>query len=196
VNFKNCIACVWVALLVAGPAIAADAPEVAACVNVADVKSKSRPYFVGKTLMTNLLTLEAQGEAKFHPTYAPPSSQCTFERFDAGTVPVTAIYSPYEKGEATLHWKFVAGGDEPREIFVIYDGMASFMADKEVFFVVEERKANISYYAMFRDQPAYAVLKPIITGILDGSAAPLATVRWPPGNKEPEINEYDTKRLK
>ena len=167
-----------------------------ACSGVADAKSKSRQFFEGKILMTNLLSLEAQGEARFHPTFAPPSSECIFEKFDAAGTPVEAIYSPHEKGEHTLHWRFKAGGAEPREIVVIYDGMASFVAKKDVFFVVEERKPNIHYYAMFRDQPTYAVLKPIVTGILDGSAKPLASVNWPPGAKEPEINAYDAKRLK
>lgn len=169
-----------------------------ACVGVADAKSKSRPYFKGQTLMTNLLALEAQGEAKFHPTYAPPASECLFEKFEVAAVPVEAIYSPFEKGEYTLHWRFTADGAEPREVLVLYDGMASFMAKKDisVFFVVEERKGNISYYAMYRDQPTYALLKPLVSGILDGSAQPLATVNWPKGEKEPVINAYDTKRLK
>jgi hypothetical protein len=192
-NRITCSAGLLIALLCAS---VASAVELAACAGVVDVKSKSRQYFEGKTLMTNLLALEAQGEAKFHPTFAAPSSQCLFEKFDVGATPVQAVYTPHEKGEATLNWRFVAAGAEPREIFVIYDGMASFMADKEVFFVVQEHRTNISYYAMYRDQPTYAVLKPLVIGILDGSAVPLATVRWPPGEKEPEISEYDTKRLK
>lgn len=70
------------------------------------------------------------------------------------------------------------------------------MANKEVFVVVEERNGSISYYAMFRDQPTLAALKPLVTSILDGSAQPLARVRWPPGAKEPVIDAYDSKRLK
>ena len=50
--------------------------------------------------------------------------------------------------------------------------------------------------AMFRDQPTYVALKPVVSGILDGSAQPLATVRWPAGAKEPVIDAYDSKRLK
>jgi hypothetical protein len=49
---------------------------------------------------------------------------------------------------------------------------------------------------MFRDQPTLAALKPLVTSILDGSAQPLARVRWPPGAKEPVIDAYDSKRLK
>ena len=182
-----------VVMLAGGLAQGAD--SVAACAGVTDARSKSRPLFDGKTLMVSLSSLEAQGEAKFHPTFAPPSSQCLFDKFDAGVSPV-AIYSPFEKGEHTLHWRFTTTTPEPREIVVIYDAMASFIARKDVFFVVEERKGSISYYAMFRDQPTYAALKPVVTGILDGSAQPLATVRWPAGAKEPVIDAYDSKRLK
>ena len=183
-----------VALLAGGLAQGADA--VAPCSGVTDAKSKARQLFDGKTLMVSLSSLEAQGEAKFHPTFAPPSSQCVYEKFDAGTSPVEAIYSPFEKGEHTLHWRFTTVTPEPREIVVIYDGMASFIAKKDVSFVVEERKGSISYYAMFRDQPTYVALKPVVSGILDGSAQPLATVRWPAGAKEPVIDAYDSKRLK
>jgi hypothetical protein len=79
---------------------------------------------------------------------------------------------------------------------VIYDGMASLMAKRPVFFLVEERAGSISYYAMFRDQPTFVALKPLVTSILDGSAKPLATVRWPAGAKEPAMDAYDTSRLK
>lgn len=179
-------------VLVGSPAAWSDSP----CSGVIDARSKSRQFFDGKILMTNLLSLEAQGEAKFHPTFAPPASECIFEKFDAAGMPVESIYTPHEKGEHTLHWRFTAAGAEPREIVVIYDGMASFVAKKDVFFVVEERKPNIHYYAMFRDQPTYTVLKPLVMSILDGSAKPLASVNWPPGAKEPVIDAYDSKRLK
>ncbi len=173
-----------------------DASPKAACAGVTDAKSKSRLSFDGKTLMTNLLALEAQGESGFHPTFNPPASECSFEKFDAAGTSVEAVYAPFEKGEHTLHWRFRTTGAEPREVLVIYDGMASLIAEKEVFFVVEERKGSIHYYAMFREQPTYVVLKPIVTGVLDGSAQPLATVRWPPGEKEAVIEAYDSKRLK
>ena len=70
------------------------------------------------------------------------------------------------------------------------------MAEKDVYYVVEERQGRISFYAMFRDQPTYAALKPIAVSIIDGSAKPLALVHWPPGEKESVIDTFDTKRLK
>ena len=177
---------------------ASETNELTACTGVAEVKSKSRPLFSGETLMISLLTLEKQGEADFHPTYAPPAGACLLEKFDVAATPVNAIYVPFEKGQQTLHYRFAAhGGDEAREVLVVYDGLASLTYGKgEVFLVVEERKGAISYYAMFRDQPTYAALKPIATSIIDGSAKPLAVVRWPSGAKEPVIDVYDAKRLK
>lgn len=185
----------WSVILVTGATGALAAPPLP-CAGVTDVKSKSRQSFESGTLMTSLLALQAQGEAKFHPTFAPPAQQCLFASFDVAGKVVEAIHSPFEVGENTLHWRFTTGGAEPRAVFVIYEGMASLMAKKPTFFVVEERAGAVSYYAMFREQPTYAALKPLVTGIFEGSAQPLAAVRWPAGAKEPVIDAYDTKRLK
>jgi hypothetical protein len=148
--------------------------------------------------MTSLLVLQSQGEANFTPKYTRPAGECVLERFDVANVPVVALYSPFEKGEATLHYRFRAGpGPDAREVLVIYDGIAGALARKgQVFKVVEDRGGTISYYGLFRDPPTYAALKPLVTAILDGSAAPLATVRWPKGAKEPVMDAYDTKRVK
>ena len=187
-----------VAILASGQTWSADASAgIADCTGVTDAKSKSRPYFKGEVLMTALLLLQAKGEADFHLKPAPPASQCVFEKFEVAGAAVEGIVSPFEKSSGTtLHWRFHVGGADERDILVTYDATASAMADKEMFFVAEERKGSISYYAMFRDQPTYAVLKPLITSILDGSAPPLATVCWPAGAKEPVIDAYDAKRLK
>jgi hypothetical protein len=187
-----------IAGLLAGQAWGADsAASVPDCAGITDVKSKSRPLLEQKALMPVLLMLEGKGEAHFHPEYAPPASQCVFEKFEVAGAAVQAIYSPLEKDpQPTLHWRFQLSGAEARELLVFYDGAAAFMAKKDVFYVVEERKGVISYYAMFRDQPTYAALKPIAVSIFDGSAQPLAAVRWPPGEKEPVIDAFDSKRLK
>jgi hypothetical protein len=188
--------CLVTILCLAGPALAAgEAPD---CGALLELKSKSRQTFEGHVLMTSLMVLQNQGEADFTPKYSKPASECVRERFDVANIPVAALYSPFEKGDATLHYRFRAGtGPEAREVLVIYDGLAALVAKKgEVFKVVEDRAGTISYYALFRDQPTYAALKPLVTGILDGSAKPLATVRWPKGAKEPVIDAYDAKRLK
>jgi len=184
------------ACALAAPAWSAGTP-IADCVGVTDAKSKSRLLFEGKTLMSVLLMLEAKGEAGFHPAYAQPASKCIYENFEAAGLPVQAIYAPFDKGAApTLHWAFIVSGPETRELLVLYDGTASLLAKKDVFYLVEDRDGSISWYAMFRDQPTYAALNPIVISILDGSAKPLATVHWPPGEKEPVIDAYDTSRIK
>ena len=176
---------------------AAAADAIADCSGVSDIKSKSKTLHESSTLMVPLLALEKQGEANFTPAYSPPASQCVLERFDVSGTPVTAVYSPFAKGDQTLHFRFLAGlGDEAREILVVYDALASIMSKKTVFLVVENRQGNIAYYEMYREQPSYAALKALITTILDGSAQPLAQVHWPPGAKEPVIDKFDSKRLK
>jgi len=187
-----------VVVIVAGWAQCANAADgIADCPDSTDVSSKSRPYWKGDTLMAALLILQGKGEAKFHLEDAAPKNECVFEKFEVAGVAVEAIRSPYKKSAESIRtWRFRAEGAEPRDVLVLYDGTASMMANKEVFFVAEERKGGISYYAMFRDQPTFAVLKPMVMSILDGGASPLATVRWPPGAIEPVIDAYDTKRLK
>jgi hypothetical protein len=189
---------VLVACSIATEAAASEADTTVACAGVPNIKSKSRQLYDGGTLMVSLLLLEKQGEAEFRPKYAVPAATCLLEKFDVAGTTVSTIYAPFEKGEQTLHYRFAAlSGDEAREILVVYDALASLTSKKgEIFLVVENRKGNISYYAMFREQPLYASLKPIVVAIIDGSAQPLATVRWPSGAKEPVIDAYDTKRLK
>jgi hypothetical protein len=184
-------------ILAAGQTWGAEPAGISDCADVKDVESKSRPYWKGETMMTNLLILQGKGEAKFHLSLVPPASECVFGKFDVAGVKVEGIRSPLEKSpETTRLWRFRTDGAEPREVLVVCDGTVSVTADKEVFFVAEERKGSISYYAMFRDQPTFAALKPLVTSIIDGSAAPLATVRWPAGAVEPLIDAYDMKRLK
>ena len=178
--------------------LAANAAEPADCVDMAEPKGESRLYFDGTALMTNLMGLQAQGEADFRPKFAAPSSECVRERFDSAGYAVTALQSPFEKGPLTLHYRFVAvSSAETREVIVVYDGMASLMAKKGlIFMMIENRAGKISHYAMLRGQPTYAPLRALVVGILDNSMRPLATVRWPAGEKEPVIDAYDTKRLK
>jgi len=198
VNNNPKISAWLLASLFAGHVWAAEtAAPVADCSGITDVKSRSRLLLESKVMMPILLMLEGKGEAAFHPAYLPPASQCVFEKFEVAGSTVQAIYAPLKKDPApTLHWRFLVSGAEPREILVLYDGTAAAMAEKDVYYVVEERQGNISWYAMFRDQPAYAALKPLAVSIIDGSAKPLALVRWPAGEKEPVIDTYDMKRLK
>jgi len=194
---KKVAAWLFAGLLAAHAWSAEPVATVADCEGITDVKSRSRQLFESKVLMPILLILEAKGEVRFHLTYARPARQCVFDKFDVAGSAVQAIYAPLEKAsDPTLHWRFLVSGAEPREILVLYDGTAAAMAEKDVFYVAEERQRKISFYAMFRDQPTYAALKPIAVSIVDGSAKPLALVRWPQGEKESVIETYDSKRLK
>jgi hypothetical protein len=187
------LTCIALALFAAG-AHAADAP--ADCSDKTDIKSKSRTSNKLQTLMVSLLTLEKQGEADFKPAYAAPTSECTWEHFAAGGTNVTAIHAATVTDQQSLAWRFDTDGAESREIIVMFDLNASLVAEKPTYFVIENRKGDISYYEMYREPPAYSALKPLVSGILDGSAKPFATVRWPKGAKEPEIDAVDMKRLK
>lgn len=168
----------------------------ATCAGSHEIKSKSRTFMDGGALMTHLLVLQGQGEAKFHVAPAAPAKQCLAEEFELGGYEVSAIHAPFEKGTLTRNWLFVANGATPREIQVVYDGTTSLATKKEVFLVVEERDGKIAHYAMFRDPPTLAALKPVIAGILDGTAQPLSVVRWPAGAVEPVMDTFDSKRLK
>ncbi len=181
-----------------GATRAGDAPAaVPACNNVTDINSKSRLYLKGETLMAHLLILQGRGEEKFHLAYATPTGECVFESLDLAGAPLEIHYVPLQKSaDNTLQWRFLTRGAEPREILVLYDGTTSVFAGKEIFLVAEERQGSIAFYAMFRDPPSNAALKPLVAGILDGSAKPLAKVRWPAGDKEPVIDAYDSQRLK
>lgn len=192
---KEILICVAAVLAFSTRSMAAEA--FADCSGATSIKSKSRSLNEMSTLMITLLTLEKQGEANFTPNYPTPPSQCALERFTAAGVPVTTVYSPLEKGDGlALLYRFVVEGTEAREIIVVFDALASIVAKKTVFLVIEKRKGDISFYEMYRDQPTYAVLKPLVTSIVDGSAKALATVHWPPGAKEPVIDAIDSKRLK
>lgn len=162
------------------------------CVGVTDIASKSRQSFQMKVLMPHLLVLQGQGEAKFHPTVDPPRSQCAFETFTVGDATVDALYTPRDEyAVAALVWQFDARGPDPRTIHVLHDATTAAVVRKDVFFVVEERRGQISHYAVYVEQPAYAALKPLVTGILDGSARPLTVVHWPPGAPEPVLDAPD-----
>ncbi|HTU68658.1 MAG TPA: hypothetical protein VMF52_22150 [Steroidobacteraceae bacterium] len=180
--------------LLSADVLAADLP--ADCPAAADAKSKSRTLNQMSTLMVSLLTLQGQGESNFKPAYAPPAGACVRERFAAGGVTVTAIQSAVDEGKSSLKYRFTTDGAEAREVLVLYDATTSVATGKSVYFVIETRNGNISYYEMYRDPPAYDVVKTLVTGILDGSSKALATVRWPPGAKEPVIDAMDSKRLK
>jgi hypothetical protein len=142
--------------------------------------------------------LESQGEAKFHLAFAPPSSECQVESFGDATSKVIAIASPLEKGPSTILYRFlVERPGSKNEVLVLYSGTAALVAGKgEVIHVSEERNGVVSWYAMYREAPAYPLVRKLVEEIVDGRAKPLMAVRWPAGAKEGEVLTFDSKRLK
>ena len=174
------------------------AGDLEVCPTGVDLKGTSRPLFKATALMAVVTELEGQGESNFRPAFDPPKSQCRLDEFTVGTTRVSTVYSPWEKGLHTLHYRFVTDdGVSPRELLVIYDGVTGFTFNiGQFFYIVETRGGETSYYAMFGEKPGHTAVKEIVTDVLSGKAEPLASVRWPTGAKEPEITKYDSKRLK
>jgi len=172
-------------------------PTIAPCAGPMNTEGKSRQRFDATPLMIVANELETQGESKFHLQYSPPASECQVEAFDVAGNKIAAIASPFEKGPSTVLYRFLVGRPAGKsEVLVLYNGTAALIAKKgEVIHVSEERDGVISWYAMFRDVPAYPVVKELVGQIVSGAAKPLMAVRWPAGAKEGEIVAYD-KRLK
>src|SRR4030095_8982282 len=118
---------VLIAVLGASDAWCAEPAAIADCTGVTEAKSKSRQVYDLQTFMYTAVSLEGRGEEKFHAQHVAPPSECVFGRFDVGTSPVAAIYSPVVEDVQTTHWRFHVSGAEPRDIIVFYDGNASLM---------------------------------------------------------------------
>ena len=168
------------------------------CTEAPPAKAKAKERFDLVTFMTVARILESQGESNFQLKYSNPSSHCIVETFSVEGTSVSAGYSPWEKGPSTLVYRFsVSRPSGNSEILVLYSGMASLTAgDGLVFHVSEERQGIISWYAMFRDEPAFADVKALVEKIVRGDAKPLLAVTWPKGAKEGEIVALDGQRLK
>lgn len=187
-------------ILIAAPlsATAEEAVAMAACTSGPSLSGEARERFDAEALIAVAGFLEGQGEANFHLEYSRPASECLVESFTVADTRVDAIYSPFEKGDSTLIYRFkVHRPAEESEILVIYSGLASLVVeDGYVVHVSEERQGVISWYAVYRDDPPYPVVKDLATKIVEGSATPLMAVRWPKGAKEGEAISFDGDRLK
>ena len=169
-----------------------------ACASAPSVGGSSKQRFESTSLMLVVNELEAQGEAYFHLKYADPKAECVIEVFERSDAKVTATYNAFEKGPSTLNYRFAIdrpGGET--NVLVLYSGTASLVGGGGyLFHVSEEKNGVIAWYAMFRDPPAYPIVKVLVERILDGTAKPLLAVRWPKGAKEAEVMAFDAKRLK
>jgi hypothetical protein len=168
------------------------------CTEAPPVKAKAKERFDLVTFMTVARILESQSESNFHLKYSNPSSHCIVETFSVDGTSISAGYSAWEKGLSTLVYRFsVSRSSGNSEILLLYSGMASLTAgDGLVFHLSEERQGVISWYAMFRDEPAFVDVKALVEKIVRGDAKPLLAVTWRKGAKEGEIVAFDDSRLK
>jgi hypothetical protein len=199
-TFLIAVALISLSCLMTTVVHAAESPATvpSACAEAPPAKAKAKERFDLVTFMIVANILESQGEANFHLEYSNPSSHCIVETFSVEGTSVSAGYSPWEKGLSTLVYRFsVSRPSGNSEILVLYSGTATFTADDGlVFHVSEERQGIISWYAMYRDEPAYADVKALVEKIVRGEAKPLLAVTWPKGAKEGEIVALDGQRLK
>jgi len=185
------LACSMVAgsALAAGPAACAEAPA---------KQGRAAERFDGTGLMMIATKLEKQGEADFHLKYDEPASPCIADSFSVGDASVTVLYSPWQRGLSTLLYRLtITRPGDSSDILVLYDGMTSLLAGGGLMFhVSEERQGVISWYAMFREEPSMADVKPLVEKIIKGETKPLLAVTWPKGAKEGDIVAIDSNRLK
>lgn len=162
-------------------------------------KSKTKVIFSEQVLITSLLGLQGRGEASFHPVFGDDAETCLEKSLDlAGTPVAVRRYSPESTPGETGMVPLVrfSAGTVQRDIVLYSDPLTSLVAEFDVSFLVEDREGSISYYAIYRGRPSSHEVQDMVQAILDGSAKPLATVRWPTGAPEPLIDAIDSKRLK
>src|SRR5262249_18347051 len=135
-----------------------------ACKVAPPAKGKSRQRFDAKAFMVVALEIQAQGEQNFVLKYDPPTEECLVERFDAADMHVSAIYSPWTKGIQTLLYRFVAETPQgSREVLTLYSGTVGLVEKGLAFHVTEKRDGVVSFYAMFKEEPAYPAVKELAT---------------------------------
>ena len=174
-----------------------EGPPKLTCASAPDVKGKSRQRFDSSALMVVANELESQGESDFHLKYTSPTAECVIETFQVADATVTASYNPWEKGQSTLNYRFAVERPSGKsEVLVLFSGMAALVSGGYRFHVSDEKSGVISWYAMFKEAPAYPAVKDLVEKIVSGGAEPLLAVRWPSGAKEGEFVAFDTTRLK
>lgn len=168
------------------------------CADVPEVNSRSRQTFEAEAFLILAATQESGGRSNFRLTYEEPLSECIIDTFELPETTVMAVYSPWQKGPQTIHYRFVADGEvNQREVLVLYSGIVGLvMNGGEYFYVAEQRDGVIAYYAMFKERPTYEAAKEVVTGVLNDKLAPLLATDWPEGSPESQAISFDAERLK
>jgi hypothetical protein len=188
-------------MLTVSTVVVADEPQntiTKHCASGAASSSKLDERWDSLSLMVVAKDLESQGESNFHLSFSAPAAECTLDTFVAGDATVTVTYNALEKGLSTLNYRFkIQQPDVTTEVLVLNSGMAAFVAGAgPVIHLSEEERGVISWYAMYKREPPYKVVRALVEQIIAGEAKPLMAVRWPPGAKEGEMLAFDTSRLK
>jgi hypothetical protein len=174
------------------PIIAADPMQ--ACVVAPPAKGKSRQRVDLKAFMLVATELEMQGQRNFDLRYEPPNSECLVENVGLEGGEVQVVYNPWQKGEQTLLYRFAGVGEDSREVLVLYNGRVGLLLKGgDAFHVSEARHGTVSFYAMYKEEPTYQVVKALAAEIFKGDAKPLLAVRWPEGDGEASIVEVSAK---
>lgn len=177
---------------------AGDAAPGAACAGKPVANTKFSREFDGSIALITVAFVGTQHKGQARPQYDTPNAPgCLLEQFKVGKKPVSVIFHPWQKGEQTLHYQFLAGaGDGKREFLVLYSAFISLMYDGAYFYMSETTGPKFSVYAIFNGQPDYATLKELVSGVLNGSEPPLIAAERPDDSDQMIVTVFDDKRLK
>jgi hypothetical protein len=168
-----------------------------ACPDEPKLREKPRLVRDLTTWVMLISPLEIQGNGNFELRYEFPETSCDKDviKTNAGTAKV--LYSPFDAElESLLYRAVIEDMAEPREIVVLYAEIVTAVRNRGFhFYIAESRGEKTYFYAMYRDQPRYEAIRPILVDILNGKATVLIAVEWPKGSNDALIVEID-KNLK
>lgn len=166
-------------------------------VSVAEEKTKpAEEVFDGSNFMILVGLQEQDGKRGFHLKYDKPQKAKALETYESGGYKVDAEQFSFGKGMQTVLHRFKAKGEkEKREIVVLYSGMLGLVAggDGYYFYVAEEYKRSIRYYAMFNAEPTFEQAKQVVDSALTNPDSALIATTWE--GKESSVFIFDSKRL-
>lgn len=156
----------------------------------------SNEVFVGKHFMSLVLNQEQNGKRGFRLQFEKVKKPESENQLQLGGYEVTSQKYNFKTGEQTLLFRINAKNkEEKRTILVLYNGMLSLLAgtDNYYFYVAEEYKKSIRYYAMFKAEPSFESVSEIVESALKNPDGALVATRW--AGKESEVFIYDSNRL-
>ena len=137
--------------------------------------------------------LEIQDKESLKLRYEVPETICEKDVIETNAGRARVFYSPFETDlESLLYRVIIEDVPEPREIVVLNSAIVSAVRNRgNHFYIAESRGMRTNFYAMYRDQPPYDAIRPLLVEILNGKATTLIAVEWPKGSAEAVIVEID-----